>query len=111
MKRYDSGTVIEVIFPFEDTNESKIRPALVIKDEGDELVVLKITSKHKGRQWDIEIPKDDFNGLSMDSVIQADRVERLKKSKLVDIIPRGTVNAIQLMIVKERMKVYLRTQR
>lgn len=111
MKSYKSGEIVEAIFPFEDSSESKIRPALVIGDLGDSLFLLKITSKHKNRAWDIELPKDSFNGLSVDSVIQVDKGIKLKKSKLSEMIPRGVINQIQLAIVKERIKEYMQTQR
>ena len=79
MRNYKSGEIVEVAFPFEDSPDEKVRPVLVIKDYGSELLVIKITSQHKGRDWDIEIPVDDFNGLTKASVIQADKAEKIPK--------------------------------
>ena len=107
MRSYKSGEVVELMFPFQEVTGKKIRPALVIKDYGETIAVLKITSKHKGRAWDIELPKDAFNGLTVDSVVQADSYIELSKTEIVQITPRGTVNPLQLGIIKEKLKEYL----
>ena len=69
--------------------------------------MLKITSKHKGRKWDIELPKDAFNGLTVDSVVQADKYMELSNTEIIQIIPRGTINPLQLGIVKQKLQEYL----
>ena len=110
MKKYSPGEIVEIAFPYEDDTFEKVRPALVIRDYGDELVLLKIISRHKGREWDIEIPVDDFNGLSKASVIQVDKYRKVSKLKLSAIIPRGVINELQLGLVKSRLNDYVREQ-
>ena len=107
MRSYKSGEIVELMFPFQEVTGKKIRPALVVKDYGDTIAVLKITSKHKGRTWDIELPKDAFNGLTLDSVVQACSCIELSKTELVQITPRGTINPLQLSIVKHKLQEYL----
>ena len=107
MKKYNPGEIVEVAFPYEDRADEKVRPALVIKDYDDVLLLLKIT-QHKGLEWDIELPVDDFNGLTKPSVIQVNRYQKILKSKLSSIIPRGVINPIQLGIVKDKLKEYLK---
>ena len=107
MKKYSPGEIVEASFPYEESAEEKVRPVLVLKDYGDEMLVIKITSKHKGRKWDIEIPAGSFSGLTKPSVIQVDRCGKISKSKLSAIIPRGIINPLQLEIVKQRLKEYL----
>lgn len=111
MKRYEQGEIVEAAFPYEESPEEKVRPVLVLKDYEDEMLVMKITSKHKGREWDVEIPVDSFNGLTKPSVIQVDRCEKVSKSKLSAIIPRGVINPLQLEIVKSRLKEYIEQRR
>ena len=108
MREYKPGEIVEASFPYEDSEEEKIRPVLVIKDYGEEMLVMKITSQHKGREWDIEIPAGGFSGLTKASVIQADRCVKISKSKLSVVIPRGTINPLQLEIVKQRLFEYLK---
>ena len=111
MREYKPGEIVEASFPYEDSAEEKVRPVLVLRDYGEEMLVMKITSKHKGREWDIEIPASSFNGLTKASVIQADRCEKIPKSKLSTIIPRGVINPLQLEIVKQKLKEYLKHRR
>ena len=106
MRIYKPGEIVEVVFPFEEKEDKKIRPALVIHDFGDSFLIIKITSKHKGRKWDIELPKDNFNGLNVDSVIQIDKYIELDKTNVSNIIPRGIINQLQLAIVKNKLKEY-----
>ena len=106
MRKYNSGEIIEVAFPFEEKNDKKVRPALVIRDFGESLIVVKITSKHKGREWDIELPKDNFNGLSVDSVVQVNQCVKLDKSEIASVIPRGIINPLQLAIIKTKLKEF-----
>ena len=108
MQKFNPGDIIEVDFPFEDTSEKKIRPAVVICDYENSFIAMKITSKHKGRKWDVEIPKTNFNGLSVDSVIQIDKIIEIDKKKLCSIIPRGSLNALQLAIIKERLQEFIK---
>ena len=107
MRKYEQGEIVEAAFPYEESLEEKVRPVLVLKDYGKEILVMKITSKHKGREWDVEIPSDSFNGLTRPSVIQVDRYERIPKSKLSAIIPRGVINPLQFEIVKRKLKEYI----
>lgn len=107
MKIYSPGEIVEAAFPYEESPDEKVRPVLVLRDYGDEMLVVKITSQHKGREWDIEIPSDSFNGLTKNSVIQVDKCKKIVKAKLSAIIPRGVISALQLEIVKQRIKDYL----
>ena len=67
-------------------------------------------SQLKGREYDIAILPDDFNGLTKPSVIQVDKCSKVHKAKLSAIIPRGTINSVQLGIVKDRLKEYLKSK-
>ncbi len=107
MRKYNPGEIVEAAFPYEESSEEKVRPVLVLKDYGEEMLVMKITSKRKGREWD---PAGSFSGLTKPSVIQADRCEKIFKSKLSSIIPRGVINPLQLEIIKQRLKEYLKTK-
>ena len=106
MRAYNQGEIVEIVFPFDEGTGSKQRPAIVLADEGDTLIAVKVTSQHKGRKWDIELPKDVGNGLAFDSVIQVDTVRKLSKKALCSVIPRGNVNSLQMSLILERIKEY-----
>ena len=111
MRKFNPGEIVEVAFPFEENNNKKVRPALVLYDYGESFLVVKITSQHKKRTWDIEIPHEDFNGLTVDSVIQVDKLTELNKTELCSIIPRGSINSLQLAIVKQKLEDYRKQRR
>ncbi len=111
MRKYNAGEIVEIAFPYEDSPEEKVRPALVLWDDGANLLLLKITSQLKGFEWDIEIPANDFTGLTKISVVQVNKYAKIPKSKLSSIIPRGVINPMQLGIIKQRLKDYLRAQK
>lgn len=107
MRKYEAGAVVEVVFPFEEENASKRRPALVLSDDGGAtLIVAKITSRNKGRRWDVCIKRDQFNGLSVDSFVQVDRVIKLSRDKVCDLIPRGSVGPLQLAVIMEKIREF-----
>ena len=110
MREYKAGEIVEIAFPFEEGTGEKVRPALVLHDYGDELLLIKITSQLKGREYDIAISPDDFNGLIKRSAIQVDKCSKVHKAKLSAIIPRGTINPAQLGIVKDRLKESLKSK-
>ena len=107
LRRCEPGSIVEVIFPFEEGDGSKRRPALVVMDKGEViLLVAKITSQNKGRRWDVPLPRDSFNGLSADSFVQVDKTIRLSKDKVCDLIPRGCVNPLQLAVIMEKLREF-----
>lgn len=76
-------------------------------DKGDViLLVAKITSQNKGRQWDVQLPRDRFNGLSVDSFVQVDKAIKLSRDKVCDLIPRGCVNPLQFAVIMEKLKEF-----
>ena len=105
-KTYKQGEIVDVVFPYEESGESKRRPALVLLDTGDSLILAKITSRHKGRKWDLLIKRDGFNGLSVDSAVQIDKIHKIPKKNICNIIAKGNINQLQLALIKEKIKEY-----
>lgn len=77
LELYDKGTILWVNFPYEDSDELKRRPAVVINTKENEIMVmlLKITS-HKVRNiaYDYKIQVLDNTGLSEASVVRCNKV-------------------------------------
>ena len=106
-RKYEPGSIVEVIFPFEEGDGSKRRPALVVMDKGDGiLLVAKITSQNKGRKWNVPLPCDQLNGLSVDSFVQVDKTIKLSRANVCDLIPRGCVNPLQLAVIMEKLREF-----
>jgi mRNA interferase MazF len=64
-KCYKSGDIILVQYPFTDLSSSKVRPALVIRDQADsDIICLPITSSFGVSEHDIAIKKNETEGFS-----------------------------------------------
>ncbi|NMG83165.1 MAG: type II toxin-antitoxin system PemK/MazF family toxin [Methanosarcinales archaeon] len=72
------GDVILVDFSYSDLQRSKFRPALVMSKSGynsksPDIVVLRITSKHR-RRWAVKLTNEDLESgiLEVDSYVKVD---------------------------------------
>jgi mRNA interferase MazF len=75
------GDVVLVKFPFTDLSGSKLRPALVLVESGDDVVVAFITSVLTERfTGDIVLVKSKQNGLKKDSILRLVKVATLSKN-------------------------------
>ncbi|WP_421773577.1 type II toxin-antitoxin system PemK/MazF family toxin [Gracilimonas sp.] len=76
MGTFVRGDVVVVPFPFSDLSQSKRRPALVIRNFGEDLLLAQITSKTIKNDFAIEIKETDFNEGSL-KVVSNVRPEKL----------------------------------
>jgi mRNA interferase MazF len=61
MGRFIKGDVVVVPFPFSDLSNSKKRPALVVADiEGNDLILVQITSQNNYDNYTIKVLETDF---------------------------------------------------
>ena len=75
------GNVVLIKFPFTDLTGSKLRPALVLIESGDDVVVSFITSVLTERFiGDVALVKNQQNGLKKDSVLRLAKLATLSKS-------------------------------
>ena len=75
------GNVVLIKFPFTDLTGSKLRPALVLIESGDDVVVSFITSVLTERFiGDVTLVKNQQNGLKKDSVLRLAKLATLSKS-------------------------------
>lgn len=71
------GSVVLVPFPFSDLSESKLRPALIVADAGNQdWVLCQITSKPYADQAAIPISQSNFatGGLRMTSYVRPGKI-------------------------------------
>lgn len=89
---------------FEDSNEHKRRPALVLNDcEGLLIETAKITSHSKRDIFDVEIREWESCGLSKSSTVRLDKVVVLHRDKFINKI--GDMSArdkIQIRLILGR---------
>ena len=83
MERLVRGDVVVLDFPFSNLLQVKRRPALIIKiQKGEDMIVSQITGKSQESSVEISINKKDFKegGLKIDSYLRLDKIFSVEKS-------------------------------
>ena len=90
------GDILLVHFPFTDLLGNKLRPALVLAKESDDVILAFITTTLKQRyDSDIAIKKSSYNRLKKDSVIRLNKIVTLDKTLIVGKMGELTINDIK----------------
>jgi len=99
VERFVKGDILVVDFYFYDANVSKRRPACVLYDDNNEVVLAEITSKSRGI-GDILIKSQDFQqgNLKEESWLRPLRLLTLHKSKVAYRIGHLKKNKIKEII-------------
>lgn len=96
------GDIILVRFPFTDLSGSKLRPALVLLESGDDVVVAFITTVLAERcTGDIQLKKTAENGLKKDSTLRLTKLSTLSKDLIAGWI--GNVSREDLVSVNRAL--------
>lgn len=74
MEKYEIGDVWRVHFPFEDKDQEKRRPAIIVDDETIAILAIKVTSKEKDNPYSIFIEEWQSAGLTKPSWAIIDRI-------------------------------------
>jgi len=106
---YSAGDILYVKFPFEDLPVTKARPALfwTYTEEGEMLLLSRITTKEHDDGYDIPIEPNEFNGLREKSCIRVNKLAKITENNVISLL--GSLNEIQIAIVKEKLDEYLAT--
>lgn len=79
-QRFNFGDIVLLSFPFINEKTVKKRPALIIRDTGDEdIIVARITSQLYNNEFDIFIENWKTAGLKLPSVIRLHKIATLDK--------------------------------
>lgn len=82
-KSFSFGDIILIDYPFSDLTQTKKRPALVLKEDQEDILIVFISSQPlKESASDFEMLKDTFNNLVVDSTLRISKINVLHK-KLV----------------------------
>jgi mRNA interferase MazF len=99
--------IVLIHFPFTDLTDSKLRPALVIHESGQDVVVAFISSKIPGHllESDFLVSKDHpsftSTGLKVSSVIKFDKIATISKDLIegeIGEIPRALADECNIVL-------------
>ena len=100
--KFEQGDVVLLELPFTNYLGSKLRPVLVVSSNelnslGDDLIVLKITSKTHFREFQVELTQDDLleGKLKKKSYIDCSSVFTVEKSLVIKRIAKLTPEKLQ----------------
>jgi mRNA interferase MazF len=99
------GDIIFVPFPFTDLSGTKLRPAVVLINSRQDVVVAFITSQLKWKtETTIPIKSSEINGLKSDSFVRLDKITTLDKEIVVGRLGSLTEAEVEKMN-KELIKI------
>ena len=97
------GDVVLIKFPFTDLTGSKLRPALVLFESGDDVMVSFITSVFPARlTGDVTLSKNEQNGLKKDSILRLAKLATLNKNLIAGRL--GTFSQEELKEVNRGLR-------
>ena len=92
------GDIVLIKFPFTDLSGNKLRPALVLFDSGNDIIVAFISSVLSEKFiGDIPLVKSNENGLKKESVLKLSKLATLSKNLVAGKI--GVLSANEIMQV------------
>ena len=90
MPQLQPGDVVVTTFPFADRTGTKLRPALVLRDTGDnDLIVALISTRASRSEFDAPLADWQQAGLAQPSIARVDKVLTTAKTRL-----RGPVGSL-----------------
>jgi mRNA interferase MazF len=104
-KRYATGSIVLIPFPFTNQKSEKIRPALIIGQNSEDVNVLFISSKQKSQKNSLKIKANKNNGLKKDSTVVYTKIATLDKKIVLGRI--GNLSKSDLNKIQKALKTYL----
>ena len=82
--KYSFSEIVLLEFPFTDGKNSKLRPAVVLKDtEDSDIILARVTSQIKNSEFDIEVKDWKHAGLMLPSIIRIHKIATLESEMIV----------------------------
>ncbi len=83
MQQYQGGEIVLTEFPFADKAGAKLRPSVVLRDVGDDDVILaQISSRTSPTAFDVALIDWRQAGLVQPSVVRVDKLQTTAKKRV-----------------------------
>lgn len=82
--RFQRGDLLLATMTFSSQTGSKLRPVLVLRDAGDEdLLILPVTSQRPRVRYDVSLTDWRGSGLKLPSVVRVEKLATVEKSAVI----------------------------
>jgi mRNA interferase MazF len=100
------GSVILIPFPFTDLRGSKIRPAVVLSNNGLDVTICFITSEFKWKTGsDVFVLPSASNGLKVPSLIRVGKIATIDSALVLGVL--GELSNAEIAELDKGLKIYL----
>jgi mRNA interferase MazF len=97
------GTVILIPFPFTDLKGSKIRPAVVLNNNGLDVTICFVTSELKWKtEFDISVLPSEKNGLKVPSLIRTSKIATIDSTLILGEL--GELSNVEIVELNKGIK-------
>jgi len=97
------GDIVLINFPFTDLTGSKLRPAVILFEQGEDVTVCFITTQ---MQWqestDVVLLPNQINGLKKKSIIRTGKIATLDSKLAKGLL--GTLSDFELSDFNQKLK-------
>ena len=99
------GSIILIPFPFTDLKGSKVRPAVVLSNNGLDVTICFITSEFKWKTGcDVFVSPSAFNGLKMPSLIRIGKIATIDSSLVLGVL--GELSNVEITELDNGLKKF-----
>jgi mRNA interferase MazF len=92
----NKGEIILVTFPFTDLSGSKLRPALILAADRDDVTVAFITTNlQQVNNTDMFVQKSTTNGLKKDSIVKLNKIASLDHGLIMGSVGQLVENELK----------------
>lgn len=92
----NKGEIILITFPFTDLSGRKLRPALVLAVDRDDVIVAFITTNlQQLNNTDMILQKNTTNGLKKDSLVKMNKIATLDHSLIMGSVGQLVENELK----------------
>lgn len=100
------GDILLITFPFTDLSSTKLRPAVVLAEDDDDITACFITTKlHWQDSTDLLIEPNLVNGLKRTSLIRTSKISTLNTSLIKGVL--GRLTGTEIEDLNKKLKILL----
>ena len=98
------GDIVLITFPFTDLSGSKLRPAIVLSENGADLTVCFITTQvHWQESTDVLLLPNILNGLKRQSLIRTSKISTLDRKLAKGLL--GKLSSSEITDLNQKLKI------